>query len=103
MAEKKSQKSREELNFKKTSEDITILTEKELLDVAGGSAAASGKTYRCPACGMFCKATGTGVNIGSHSYYPTGLHWYYKCISCEKEFLECELDGTIPPWEGKLK
>ena len=81
------------------AKESSLFNEGDLVKVTGGSASAK-KTYRCPNCGSFCKATGEGVHIGSHSYYPTGLHWIYECLSCGKSYLECELDGTIPPWDS---
>ena len=66
-----------------SSGNSSVLKEEgDLVKVTGGAAsAASAKTYRCPNCGSFCRATGEGVHIGSHSYYPPGLHWYYECMS----------------------
>ena len=84
-----------------SSGNSSVLKEEgDLVKVTGGAAsAASAKTYRCPNCGSFCRATGEGVRIGSHCYYPKGIYWCYECGNCGKSYLECELDGTIPPWD----
>ncbi|MBR2795301.1 MAG: hypothetical protein IKE16_11705 [Solobacterium sp.] len=94
MDEKKNKAKKERL----TTGNDTVLEEVDLQNVSGGNASyVSKKWYRCPKCGGFCYPTGTGVNIGSSSYYPVGLHWHYECSHCGELYLECELDGTVEP------